>query len=115
MNKRALANAIHAIPFQALATALPDFRPFNDVHYELRREFASWTLANRAEFDTWQDAFNAWAGATPNRPGRITLTVKCPRCHGRLYAIQHGRVGPCMNCHGRRNITLVSAARYQQH
>ena len=56
-----------------------------DLH-EIRSEFARAIQAMRAPAATWQDAWNAWTGATPHSPGQITYTrIRCKICRGRRY------------------------------
>jgi hypothetical protein len=108
---RDIAAQVHHIPARAFAEALPHWRPFSD-HYELRREFAGWVMRQRQQFQSWQQAWNAWTGATPTRAGRVAMHVTCPDCKGRLFSVKRGIPGPCMTCMGRRRVYQQSAARW---
>lgn len=90
----------------------------------IRREFAMHisTQRGRTRYATWQDAWNAWTGATPHRPGQITYTPhRCPTCHGRGFDHRHpgrnlARTGHpmiCGDCRGnRRGQSTRQTARY---
>lgn len=103
---------IHQIPHRVLADALPQLRPF-DAHQELRRAFAAWTAGARQNFDSWQDAWNAWTHATPGHPGVVELQTLCPDCHGRLFTTRHGVPGMCTSCMGRRTRHVRTIALWQ--
>ncbi|WP_102145673.1 hypothetical protein [Mycobacterium hubeiense] len=113
MSRRELARRVHLIPHHVLAAALTQWRPFNG-HGEVRREFAAWIIAQRCDFASWQQAWNACAGASPARPGAIQLVIVCPDCHGRMFTITHGIARACPRCHGRRRIQFRTTAVWQQ-
>ncbi|EHB48633.1 hypothetical protein MycrhDRAFT_5474 [Mycolicibacterium rhodesiae JS60] len=103
---------IHAISHDALARAVPNLRPF-DIDHELRQEFAAWTARQRNTYATWQAAWNDWTRATARRPGTVHLSVRCPQCRGRSFAIRHGAVVACRASLGRRRINIHTAALWQ--
>lgn len=75
----------------------------SDLH-QIRQDFARYLTSNlgrRAE--TWQDAWNAWTGATPHMAGRITILTRCKSCSGRGFTHKHAarnmaRTGHPMGC-----------------
>ncbi|OBG21616.1 hypothetical protein A5768_26305 [Mycolicibacterium fortuitum] len=112
MNNREIARQVHQIPAHVLTQALPDLRPVTDLS-ELRQTFAEWILGQRTVFPTWQAAWNSWTGATPERPGRVELHVRCPECRGTLITARRGIPQACTTCHGRRRTWRHSCALWQ--
>jgi hypothetical protein len=75
--------------------------------FTVRTDFARYlTTPQGRTATTWQDAWNAWTGATPARPGRITIHGdRCTSCNGRGYHVRFvARTGNgiCPDCMGTR-------------
>jgi hypothetical protein len=79
---------------------------------ELRREFSAFVHGSRDEFESWQDAWNAWTGAGPTRPGLFRLTQRCRRCRGKGIDMRRHMV--CVDCMGRRRTKVTVHTRYLQ-
>lgn len=94
------ARELHHVNAAQLAAALPQWRPFGrDERDDVIRAVQRWLGGNRTQYDTWQQAWNAWAGATPERAGLVTVPrTRCPDCGGRRYRLRHGRPGVCVTC-----------------
>jgi hypothetical protein len=105
----AIVHQIHRLPSHVLAAALPHLRPYT-AHDEVRNDLASWVAGARTDYASWQHAWNDWTRATPHRPGRVHLNIRCTDCHGRLFSTRRGIPEPCTTCRGRRRIHLHSAA-----
>ena len=99
----------HTIDARVLLAHVPRLDQ-NDLH-DLRREFGRYlsTRASATRHTTWQDAWNAWTGVAPHRPGEIQFTpVRCAQCHGRRFDLRHvarnlsrtGRPDICGECRG---------------
>lgn len=75
----------HSIDTGLLRSHLPRL-DISDL-YDIRREFAN-ALATRQgrSAATWQEAWNAWTGATPHRPGTIRIFARCSQCSGRGFS-----------------------------
>lgn len=112
MNNQGRVREIHQLPHHVLAAALPDLRPMNSG-YEIRTEFARWTLRQRQTFTSWEQAWNTWTHASPHAPGTVELSVLCPDCHGRLFSTRRGIPSACTTCRGRRRTTVRSRAVWQ--
>lgn len=93
-----LDHQLHKLSVSEVAAALPQLRPFNQAERaDVLEALRGWLHGRRDVFATWQEAWNAWSGATSTSPGYITFhRSTCPDCHGRRYAITHGRPGPCL-------------------
>jgi ferric-dicitrate binding protein FerR (iron transport regulator) len=104
-NGRIIAQ-IRQVPFGVLAEAVPRLRPFNDVHTELRREFAAWVSRYPENFGSWQAAWNRWTRSAEGRPGRVRLTVPCTQCRGKRFTLRYGAPAACQTClmRGKENI-----------
>lgn len=114
MTNREVAALISRIPSTRLASALPHLRPFDAIASDVRREFAAWAGGSRAAFTSWQEAWNDWTGAQPQRPGWVRLTVICPQCHGRTLAVHRGIPDLCRRCYGRRRLHIREVALWQR-
>lgn len=81
----------HLVDAGTLRRSVPGLSP-SDLH-DVRSEFA-WFLTTpraRATYQTWQEAWNAFTGATPHRPGALNYTTsRCSACNGRRY--DHRRI-----------------------
>lgn len=111
----------HHIDGRHLLALLPRV-PQVELH-EVRTEFARFlsTPAGRAHA-TWQEAWNAFTGATPTRPGVITYTPnRCRECAGRRYSHRNvsrnlartGNPSVCGECRGTgRGSQVRETARY---
>lgn len=51
-------NEIRRLPDHVMVAALPDFRPFCDVRWDVMQDFIRHVSASRTKFATWQAAFN---------------------------------------------------------
>lgn len=91
--------------------------------WEIRREFArALTASNVRQSETWQEAWNMWTSATPERPGQVRYTpARCTECHGRGFSHRNisrnlartGHPGVCGGCRGtRKGTSQVIAARH---
>lgn len=94
-----LATSVHQIPNASLSSAVPDLDVFTGG-WELRRVFALWITAQPTTFNSWQEAWNAWTGASERQFGSISLTTQCPDCDGRLFTLRWGMPQPCTTCMG---------------
>lgn len=72
---------------------------------EISEVFARYlTSANGRAAATWQEAWNAFTGATPNRAGIIAYTpLRCRECKGKRYSTRNvarnfARTGHAMAC-----------------
>lgn len=108
---RALALQAHHLPLQVFASAC---RPTADLDLSaLRQEFIAWLACQRNQFGSWQEAWNSWAAATPQHPGRIRMHVLCPTCRGRMFTLHTGTVRPCPTCVARKRVWITVTALYQ--
>lgn len=111
----------HTIDARTLLAALPNASQ-PDL-FTIRGEFARYLSgAARAGHATWQDAWNAWTGASPVQAGRIAYTTaRCTVCHGRRYNLRNvsrnmartGRPDVCAECMGTgRGQRVIRPARF---
>lgn len=108
---RALVLQLHHLPGHVLAAA---YRPTSEVDLSaVRQDFISWVASQRTPFDNWQQAWNSWAQATPQHPGRIRLHVLCPTCRGRMFTLRTGTPRPCTTCMARKRVRITLTALYQ--
>lgn len=80
----------HLVDARVLLAHLP--RSSQSDLFEIRRAFGNY-LATRdgRRHGTWQEAWNGFTGAAPQRPGEVRFHVaRCPDCHGRGF--DHRRV-----------------------
>ncbi len=111
MVNRALALQLHQLPMQVLSAAC---RSSADLDLSsLRQEFISWVACQRTQFGSWQEAWNSWSLAAPQRPGRIRLHVLCPTCRGRMFTLRTGAPRPCTTCLARKRVWITVTAFYQ--
>lgn len=110
MRNRAVEQ-IAQLPAWALVAATPGMRSADSRH-EIRSEFQAWTARQREEFANWQQAWNAWTGATPTRHGAVKVRMRCPDCNGRGFDRRHPGRGACPGCQGRRRRWVHSSARH---
>lgn len=111
----------HNLDGRTLLNLLPHVDQ-SDLH-TLRQEFAQYLTTRAASsHQTWQEAWNAWTGATPHTPGQITYTPpRCKDCHGKGFTHRHvqrnltrtGNPYLCGTCRGtRRGTRTRQPARY---
>lgn len=116
------ARVIHYLDARHLLTLLP-YLDQSDLH-EIRNEFARFVdgAARRSPFTSWQEAWNAWTGAHPDRPGQIEYTpARCHTCGGKGWntrtvsrnLARTGHPAICGDCRGsRRGQRTRQVARY---
>lgn len=85
---------------------------------QVRCEFARFlTSQHRADYTTWQAAWNAFTGAAPRQPGTLRYrTARCPECHGRRFSARNvarnlsrtGNPHACYECRGSGRGKLVT-------
>lgn len=112
----ALTAEVARIPHNQLAAALPHLRPFGtDESRAVREAFTHWLTAQRIDYPTWQQAWNAWTGALPSRPGHLAYTHRiCPVCQGRRIDRRRGSIcHTCMAGSYRRTQTVRTLALHQ--
>ena len=105
--------AAHLLP-QLLGRTIPSLLPGveHDHLHQLQQEFARYLTTPAArEHQTAAQAWNAWTGATPQRPGVIAYTPhRCGRCHGKGFdlcnpgrsMVRTGNPYTCPECRGNR-------------
>lgn len=99
--KRVDPRVAHVIDGRAMLALLPHVDQ-GDLH-TIRREFGYY-LNGRRTHETWQEAWNAWTGATERRGGEIIYTTpRCGTCKGRRYSTRNigrniARTGSPMIC-----------------
>jgi hypothetical protein len=86
-----------------------------DTVRDLREQFARWaySAARRQQLATWQEAWNAFTGATQTNPGRIAVQpAVCPDCNGRRFSARTMQM--CLNCYAgsRRPPAVTVLARW---
>lgn len=84
---------LHAVAHNVLAALIPG------ADQDIIREVRTVALQRRGPLPaTWQEALNAFSGATPDRPGTASFHMHrpCPNCHGRKWDPRTGR--PCPTC-----------------
>lgn len=111
MNNDQLLGSVHRLNTQQLASTVPSLRPFGlDEADLIRREFVGWLLHDRADYPSWQHAFNAWVGATDRHWGRLRVRrTVCPECHGRRFNPRTAQL--CLTClNGKPFIDTVAYA-----
>lgn len=90
---------------------------------EIREMFARYLMsANGRAHATWQEAWNAFTGATPDRSGVVSYTpLRCRECKGKRYSTRNvaknfartGSTMPCGECRGSgRGQPVRETARY---
>lgn len=97
------ARTAHLIDARHLVMLVPHLgqQHFNQVREELAHHIQ---VSRSRDFDTWQEAWNDWTGARPERPGHIRFrTRRCPACNGRRIDHRHAarnlaRTGNPMIC-----------------
>lgn len=115
MRCSAIDRELHTLNIRQLAPALPHLRPMTrDDRDSVVAAFQAWLAHASEDYRTWQQAWNAWSGATPEQNGRITfLRNRCPDCAGRRYALRHGMIGVCTTCVTGRWRTVSTLALWQ--
>lgn len=101
MSNHALTGLIHQMDSRLLLGLVRANMPTADLHREIRHEFARYASTGRAQYDSWQAAWNAMTGATKNRPGHLRVTPsRCADCHGRRFRLDRrlGQFTGCMTC-----------------
>lgn len=113
MQDEKLFNEIRRLPDHVMLVALPDFRPFCDVRWDVIQDFVRHVSASRTKFATWQAAFNSWSGAGPSHAGRVTVQSRCGKCKGRRLDLRFGTALPCQECRGIGRARRTSRAVWQ--
>lgn len=93
-----VATLAHRLDGRTLLLSLPRLDPADLP--TIRQEFAQWVSGSRRHWDSAQQAWNNWTGATPHRSGTIRYyPSQCDRCRGRRIDMRRGQV--CHECMGR--------------
>lgn len=107
-----IARKFRQVSGAELAAALPQLRPFtHEVRDDVDKAFLSWLSGSSHVYATWQEAFNAWTGATEHHSGVVRVTPsRCATCHGRRVDMRRGTI--CATCLGgaRRPAEVRTAA-----
>ena len=112
----ALAATVRRLRCNELQDAAPGMRA--DTVDDLRDEFAIWCHRSTGaqNFDSWQAAWNTWAGVSLSRPiGSVRIYPRsCPDCAGRRYSRR--TLTACLACLGgtRRPPAVIVTVRWLQ-
>lgn len=99
----------HHVPENELRRSLAN--PRVDL-WAVRQDFARFIQADRrrSRYTCWQQAWNAFTGATERHTGILYITQKCSACSGRMFDRRTGRA--CTTCLARRTERLTLSPYY---